>query len=409
MGLLDEFAGFAKTPEGQGLLSGLAGMAAGARRGTPWNNLGRGGLAGVIGYSNAQEQGRDNQIKEMQLAQMRQQQADSETLRNFDMSKFYQTPSQQAIENGGPTNENAAKIPNLSPRLDQQGMAAAMLASRNPVLMQQALGMLTKEDAPIALGDGGMLVTRSGDVLRENTKVAAPSDISRLLSERVALPPGSPLARVYDDAIKKLTTHAPGASATVVLPPAETEQQKTIGKEFGEVRGSLNKAAMQGQSTLKNLDRMEQLLNGVEGGKLSPLGADIASYGTSLGFNIDPKLGNKLASESLAIEMAMGYRQPGTGQMTDKDFENFRKIVPDLAKTAEGRKQITQTMRWKIERDTAIAKKAREYAKQHGGNLDDGFYDVVGEYYANNPLVSLRGNSNGPPPGAVRRITPGGR
>lgn len=48
-GLLD----FAKTPMGMGLLSAAFGGLAGANRDTPWNNLGRAGLAGVAGYSAA--------------------------------------------------------------------------------------------------------------------------------------------------------------------------------------------------------------------------------------------------------------------------------------------------------------------------------------------------------------------
>lgn len=49
MGLLD----FLNTPQGQALASGVASYAATARRGTPVNNIGRGLLGGVTGYSNA--------------------------------------------------------------------------------------------------------------------------------------------------------------------------------------------------------------------------------------------------------------------------------------------------------------------------------------------------------------------
>lgn len=48
-GLLD----FLKTPQGQAIASGLATYAATARRGTPINNIGRGIMGGVTGYSNA--------------------------------------------------------------------------------------------------------------------------------------------------------------------------------------------------------------------------------------------------------------------------------------------------------------------------------------------------------------------
>ncbi len=51
-GLLD----FLNSPAGIGLLSAVAGGAAGARQGTPWNNAGRGALAGLQGYQGAQNQ-----------------------------------------------------------------------------------------------------------------------------------------------------------------------------------------------------------------------------------------------------------------------------------------------------------------------------------------------------------------
>lgn len=54
-GLLDDFTSFIKTPEGQGLLSGVFGYAANAKRGQPINSLGRGGIAGLMGYANAQD------------------------------------------------------------------------------------------------------------------------------------------------------------------------------------------------------------------------------------------------------------------------------------------------------------------------------------------------------------------
>ena len=80
MGLLDDTLGFLKTPEGLGVLSGLAGYAAGARRGQPINSLGRGGLAGLMGYNAAidnerlaQQAAIANQKDELQIQQMRDQ------------------------------------------------------------------------------------------------------------------------------------------------------------------------------------------------------------------------------------------------------------------------------------------------------------------------------------------------
>ena len=86
MGLLD----FMNSPTGQGLLSAVAAGAAGARKGTPWNNFGRGALGGLAGYADAQDQLQQKdenafqrQFRQMQLDQARQQMADQQAQRDW--------------------------------------------------------------------------------------------------------------------------------------------------------------------------------------------------------------------------------------------------------------------------------------------------------------------------------------
>ena len=63
---------FFQSPGGQGLLSAVAGYAAGARRGTPVNNIGRGLLSGVSGYQGAQQEQLKQQEEQRKLAQQQQ-------------------------------------------------------------------------------------------------------------------------------------------------------------------------------------------------------------------------------------------------------------------------------------------------------------------------------------------------
>jgi len=113
-GLLD----FIGTPEGQGLLSAAFGGLAGARQGTPFNNIGRAGVSGLVGYNQARDQDGEldqrkqrQQLFEMQLAQMQQAQADRAAERTLAEQSF-RTPQQMAMAaNGGPTNAAAAAIP----------------------------------------------------------------------------------------------------------------------------------------------------------------------------------------------------------------------------------------------------------------------------------------------------------
>lgn len=172
MGLLDDTLGFLKTPEGLGVLSGLAGWAAGARHNTPWNNVGRGGLAGLMGYNQAQEEQRRNELADVHMRQLNSQLDDQNRVREFwanGASKFMQTPEQQALANGaGPTVENAAKISQMPGGLDVNGMYRAMLTSGSPSLAQMGMTGLTKKEEPITLAEGAALITPSGKELARN-------------------------------------------------------------------------------------------------------------------------------------------------------------------------------------------------------------------------------------------------
>ncbi len=167
----------------------------------------------------------------------------------------------------------------------------------------------------------------------------------------------------------------------------ESEQSKKYGAGLGEIRTNITQAGFDAPAKLAQLSRLEQLLDGVDGGKAAPLLADVASVAQSFGIKLDPKMGVKQAAEAVAREMAGSFRKPGTGPMTDKDFDNFLRQVPDLSKSAEGRKQITQTMRAAVERDLRASQHARDYAKKNGGVIDDNYFDSLAQFYADNPVV----------------------
>jgi len=168
----------------------------------------------------------------------------------------------------------------------------------------------------------------------------------------------------------------------------ESEQSRVYGRALGEQRAAITTAGIEAPRRLAQLDRMEQLLKGVEGGRLAPAMADVASALNSAGITIDPRLGPKEAAEALAVEMALKMRPPGSGPMTDRDFENFLRTVPSLAKSAEGRAQITQTLRAAIQRDLEAAEFARQYAEQNNGVIDDRFFQSLQRFYVENPVVT---------------------
>lgn len=200
---------------------------------------------------------------------------------------------------------------------------------------------------------------------------------------------GTPNQAYQDYELKKATATKPVVSVDArQYNTQETEQSRAYGKSLGEIRANINQAGWEAPKKLAQLKRMEELLAGVDGGGAAPTLAQISSVANSLGVKLDPKLGAKQAAEALAREMAGSLRQPGTGPMTDKDFDNFLAQVPSLSKTAEGRAQITKTMRAAIERDQRAAQFARDYAKRNKGVIDDGFFDAVSKFYADNPIIT---------------------
>ena len=133
-GLLD----FAKTPEGQGLLAAVAGGLTGARRGTPINNIGRGAMAGLVGYSEAQKSSLELEQKKQMAALTKQMMGemaggDGSTMPNA------QAALSQGAQGGsvGPTTQNAAVMDSMPPPQQSSGISlptlqkAALLGMKN--------------------------------------------------------------------------------------------------------------------------------------------------------------------------------------------------------------------------------------------------------------------------------------
>ena len=417
-GLLD----FLNTPEGAGLLSAVAGGMAGARRGTPVNNIGKAGLAGLLGYTNAQSDiTKNKQYEDSQKMQELQRQVLAGQLQDATKQRELTTSIGQAARDsyipGQPESTQfktplilqdtppempgiTGALPNLPGAFTQQPKQYDLTAetrpatpggfnqsafldrvrSIDPIKAMEYEAQFKKNSAPIKLGKDDRLID---PISNKEILGAAPEKIDY---NKAFLPDGSPNLPFQEYSHKNRRAGAPNTQ--VIMPTQEKEQSKEYGKSMGELRGQINKSGFEAPSKLAQLQRMEQLLDGVDGGKLAPLGAELASAAQSFGIKIDGKLGNKEAAEALTREIASGLRKPGTGPMTDKDFDNFMMQVPSLSKTPEGRKQITATLRAAVQRDIEAAKFMRAYAKKNGGVIDDAFFDQLAEWYSQNPVIA---------------------
>lgn len=184
------------------------------------------------------------------------------------------------------------------------------------------------------------------------------------------------------------------APTTEPLVRVDVQQEKAEGKAVGEGLGkqylAIQEASRLSQRKAARFDRLNELLEGINTGKLTPLGTELASYAQSMGFDIDKGLDNKQAAVALANEIALEMRNPSggagmPGALSDKDLEFLKSMTPGLATTPGGRKLMSETTKKLAQRDAEVAKMARAYRKKHGG-FDDGFYDELDAFSEKNPL-----------------------
>ena len=428
-GLLD----WIKTPEGQGLLGGLAGYAANAQRGAPINSLGRGGLAGLLAYSNAgnmdlkrQEEAQQRQLRDMQLTKARTEMADDQWMRD-NAPKFFTpgAPAMGQLDGALPSQfqTGAVPMPAQAPKFDVQGFAQARMA-QNPLKGMEMLQALQK-DTPFNKVDLDKFTPESlqkfgqtrnyGDLVPQANVQIAPNGVAydprRTQPGAVFSDPNKPFSVAGpNEAFQQFDIRRAAAGAArnsnTVINKQETEEGKTVGKFFGENYAKVQESGMNAQGAMNRLNRLGGLLEGVDTGKFAPLGLEAAKTAESLGFKIDPKLANKEAAVALSSEIALQLRNPAggagmPGAMSDADRAFLAGMVPGIEKTPDGRKLILDTAKKMAQRDIKVAEMARQYRAKNG-SINEGFYDELTRFSEANPLFKTAPAAAAPAAAASR-------
>ncbi len=406
---------FVASPEGQGLLSAVAGGMAGARRGAPVNSIGRGLLAGSLGYSNALD--RQTQEQERGLLALDREQARS--MRDMQMNQMRtqleQQQGQQAWRQGLPDVMRQAQEPiygageegpTMTPP-DPQKLQQYLMLPNSPIadrLIEQKL--FPKQAEPFTLSPGQIRYGADGKPVASVPEQQKKSALEEMLDAAGITDPGIRQSFILQG-LKKQTTHAPAASASVVL-KQEGEEAKSVGKFFGDAYANIQNAGFNAQSKVNRYNRLGQLLDGVNTGKFTGAGLEVAKAANTLGFNIDPSMANKEAAQALSGEIALELRNPSggagmPGAMSDADRQFLVNMVPGLATTPEGRKLMLETAQKLAKRDMEVARIAREYRKRKG-SIDEGFYDELARYSEANPLFQQQAPASNANGFSIRRV-----
>jgi hypothetical protein len=171
----------------------------------------------------------------------------------------------------------------------------------------------------------------------------------------------------------------------------ETETQKTSGRGLGELDNQIRSAGLNASRKINQFNRLGNLLENTETGKLQPAGYELAAYAQSIGLPIDAKTQNFQAAKSLANEMALQLRNPEggagmPGNFSDQDRRYLQQIIANIDKVPGANKLLIDGMIKMHQRDQEIAKLGREYKIKHGGVLDDGFFQEVQDFSEAHPL-----------------------
>lgn len=186
--------------------------------------------------------------------------------------------------------------------------------------------------------------------------------------------------------LKKETTFAP---PNIVF-QQEGAEKKVVGDYFGKTYTNLLEADIKSNARVAKLERVSDLLQGVQTGKFSNFGLELSKGFKEAGFPVGDKVGNIEAANSLMQQLALEFKNASgenamPGSMSDADREYLNTASGKLTNTPEGRALMLETSRALAKRDKDIARLAREYRKKNG-TIDEGFYDVLSDFSEKNPM-----------------------
>lgn len=185
---------------------------------------------------------------------------------------------------------------------------------------------------------------------------------------------------------------------TMNLPPQQSAYETKMGQHYADMFSGLQNSVMTSGSRLGKLDRLDSLLSktytGAGGENVQGFTKNLKAAADAMSIPTDAiteRVGAGEAAQAIAGEMALQLRNPAggagmPGAMSDQDREFLKGMTPGLSTTPEGRKLILETQRRLIQRETDIAKLARDYKKKNKGVFDDGFFDELQQWSDKHPL-----------------------
>ena len=255
---------------------------------------------------------------------------------------------------------------------------------------------------------GPRIATRTAAIgQRPAPEAARPSDLSALQSERAALVaanPDDPRIREYDARIGALGRGAAQDAYSV-------ENDKALAARNVKIQD----AALAAQSKLSTLGYIGQLLDrpNIDTGKGAEARLELRKALKAIGIDLGD-VGSAEALRAVSNQFALELRNPEggagmPGALSDSDRQFLTTMVPGLANTPEGNRQILDFAGRVARRNVEIERMRQNYVRQRG-RIDENFLATVTDFAAQNPLFpqANRGSGPAPAPKGASSGAPGG-
>lgn len=178
--------------------------------------------------------------------------------------------------------------------------------------------------------------------------------------------------------------------------PSAEKYNEAEGKRLSEQFGKYQDAADNAYSQMSQIDLMRSINDEAGAGALAPFTTSLKEFGVSvLGPERFESLG--LGRDNVAVstlldrmsrEMALGKHAGIGGVMTDKDFNEYMRMVPGLADTREGRALALEWMGATQQRIMDKADMAYEFRDENGLFDERGFRRAWRQHINETPLIS---------------------
>jgi hypothetical protein len=169
----------------------------------------------------------------------------------------------------------------------------------------------------------------------------------QLRAEEAGLVPGSP---EYQDFMLRGGDAEKGPLVSNVIGGQETEFAKVAGKDSATLFGTITTQGVSAGRNLTELENLEGVLSNIETGGGTAFKAFLGGYGINT-----EGLSEIQAAEAAINRLVPAQRQPGSGPMSDRDLELFKRSLPALINQPGGNQIIIDTIRSINEYDIAAS------------------------------------------------------